>query len=74
MASRGTGPLLPVLDQTVLAGVYDIEANPFSDPSADTFTAWQRALREKYGLQLEEQKQPVDVLIVDRAEKPSVLN
>jgi uncharacterized protein (TIGR03435 family) len=72
--SRATGPIVPVLDQTGLAGIYDIEVNLFSDPGADTFTAWQRALREKYGLQLEAQKQPMDVLIVDRAEKPSISN
>jgi uncharacterized protein (TIGR03435 family) len=72
--SRATGPIVPVLDQTGLAGVYDIDVNPFSDPSADTFTAWQRALRDKYGLRLEAQKQPVDVLIVDHAEKPSISN
>jgi uncharacterized protein (TIGR03435 family) len=72
--SRATGPIVPVLDQTGLSGIYDIDVNLFSDPSADTFTAWQRALREKYGLQLEAQKQPMDVLVVDRAEKPSISN
>jgi uncharacterized protein (TIGR03435 family) len=72
--SRATGPIVPVLDHTGLAGVYDIDVNPFSDPSTDTFTAWQRALRDKYGLRLEAQKQPVDVLIVDRAAKPSISN
>jgi uncharacterized protein (TIGR03435 family) len=71
--SRATGPIVPVLDQTGLSGIYDIDVNLFSDPSADTFTAWQRALREKYGLQLEAQKQPMDVLIVDRAEKPALV-
>jgi uncharacterized protein (TIGR03435 family) len=69
--SRATGPIVPVLDQTGLAGVYDIEVNLFSDPNADTFTAWQRALREKYGVHLEAQKQPMDGLVVDHAEKPS---
>lgn len=70
--SRATGPIVPVLDQTGLAGIYDIDVNLFSDSSADTFTAWQRALREKYGLQLEAQKQPMDVLVVDHAERPAL--
>jgi uncharacterized protein (TIGR03435 family) len=69
--SRATGPVVPVLDQTGLAGVYDIELSLASEPGSDTFTIWQRALREKYGLQLESRKQPMEMLIVDHAEKPA---
>jgi uncharacterized protein (TIGR03435 family) len=72
--SRAAGTIVPVLDQTGLAGVYDIELSLASEPGADTFTTWQRALREKYGLQLESQKQPMEMLIIDRAERPSLSN
>jgi uncharacterized protein (TIGR03435 family) len=69
--SRATGPIVPVLDQTGLTGIYDIELSLASDPGTDTFTAWQRALREQYGLQLQAEKQAMDMLIVDHAEKPT---
>jgi uncharacterized protein (TIGR03435 family) len=73
------GEVKPVIDKTGLAGNYDfglkfappiafVSANPLngpSDPSTDVFTA----LRQDLGLRLEEKKDPLDVLVIDSAEK-----
>ncbi len=64
----------PVFDRTGLTGSYDIDlrwtpddAAPATDstPLPDLFTAIQRQL----GLKLESSKEPLEVLVVDRAEK-----
>jgi uncharacterized protein (TIGR03435 family) len=77
----------PVVDQTGLAGKYDFTLSwtpdesqftgmgvqvpppPTDDPAAppDLFTA----IQEQLGLRLEATKAPVDVLVIDRVEKPS---
>ncbi len=65
----------PVLDKTNLTGEYDftLEWNPAygaprADPDAPSiFTA----LQEQLGLKLESQKAPVEVFVIDHAEKPS---
>ena len=76
----------PVVDQTGLTGRFDFELKwtpdesqfaglgvhvpaPVDNPDAppDLFTA----IQEQLGLRLESTKAPVDVLVIDRAEKPS---
>ncbi|HWE51355.1 MAG TPA: TIGR03435 family protein [Bryobacteraceae bacterium] len=65
----------PVLDHTGLTGKYDInlrwtpdDGEQKTDPSRPSlFTA----VQEQLGLKLESQKGPVEILIVDRAERPS---
>jgi uncharacterized protein (TIGR03435 family) len=66
----------PVLDKTGLAGHYDITLNwtpEFAGPPAldsngvNVFTA----VQEQLGLKLEPQKAPVELLVIDHAEKPS---
>jgi uncharacterized protein (TIGR03435 family) len=66
----------PVLDKTGLAGHYDITLNwipelagpPAPDSNAvNVFTA----VQEQLGLKLEPQKAPVEILVIDHAEKPS---
>lgn len=65
-----------VVDKTGLSGNFDIDIqwHDDDDPPADSdpdrpsiFTA----LQEQLGLKLESQKGPVEVLVIDRAEKPS---
>jgi uncharacterized protein (TIGR03435 family) len=64
-----------VVDETSLSGVFEIvlDAAPYSlDGSPDAagpsvFTA----LQEQLGLKLEARKAPVEILVVDRAERPS---
>lgn len=65
----------PVVDQTGLAGRFDFRLKwtpddaPSSDPNAPPgfFTA----IQEQLGLKLEAVKAPVDVLVIDKVERPS---
>jgi uncharacterized protein (TIGR03435 family) len=66
--SRATGAPTPVLNQTNLDGVYDIDFD-LADAGADTFAAWQRALHDQLGLKLEARRAPVEILVVDHAER-----
>jgi uncharacterized protein (TIGR03435 family) len=66
----------PVVNQTGLAGRFDFTLHWTRDETAATepgaapglFTA----IQEQLGLKLEPVKAPVDVLVIDRAERPSV--
>jgi len=66
-----------VIDKTGLAGSYEmhlkwtadpLNAGPSDDQSGPSLFA---ALREQLGLRLDSAKGPVDVLVIDHAEKPS---
>ena len=68
----------PVVDRTGLTGVYDIELElpPLqpatvdggaADPGVSVFTV----LQEQLGLRVEEGRGPVEVLVVDRIERPT---
>ncbi len=73
----------PVLDQTGIAGRYDFTLTwaplgtefggtpynppPTDNPPANLFTA----IQEQLGLKLEAVKAPADVMVIDKAEKPS---
>jgi uncharacterized protein (TIGR03435 family) len=63
----------PVLDRTALPGKYDfqVEYTPDSGPCAETATgpSLVTALQEQIGLKLEPTKGPVEVIVIDRAEK-----
>jgi uncharacterized protein (TIGR03435 family) len=71
----------PVLDRTGLTGLYDLKlewtpddaplsADTGPTPKPDVFTA----VRQQLGLKLEVSKEPLEVLVVDRAEKVPVEN
>jgi len=57
----------PVVDQTALAGRYDFQLKWTPDAAPDLFAAVQQQL----GLKLESTKAPVEVLVIDKVEKPS---
>jgi bla regulator protein blaR1 len=73
----------PVLDQTALTGNYDfvLSWTPETGPCATSDSAPAAnspagpslftAIQEQLGLKLESAKGPVDVLVIDRAERPS---
>jgi uncharacterized protein (TIGR03435 family) len=74
-----------VVDRTGLAGSFDIELNfdpasaargapgapPGPIPTDDTRPSIFTALQEQLGLKLESARGPVDVLVIDRAERPT---
>jgi uncharacterized protein (TIGR03435 family) len=60
-----------VLDQTGLTGLYDFTLEFAPDDAVDSpFPSLVTVLQE-LGLKLESTKAPVEVLIIDHAEKPS---
>jgi uncharacterized protein (TIGR03435 family) len=65
--SRASGPAIPVLNKTGIEGVRDLAVNLQLDQSSDTFTLWQRALREQLGLRLESQRASAPFLTVVQA-------
>jgi uncharacterized protein (TIGR03435 family) len=70
---------LPVVDMTGLTGRYDVTMNiakyiPQNGEKADPLSIIQTGLQEELGLKLEQKKVPVDLLIVDHAEKAPVEN
>lgn len=67
---------MPVLDKTGLAGFFDVDLqwtpddpNPSADGGAPLYPDIFAAMRRELGLTLERKKTPVDVYVVDRAEK-----
>jgi uncharacterized protein (TIGR03435 family) len=64
----------PVIDETGIGKdrLYDIQLNYSPDDSpSDTATSLFAALQEQLGLRLEPRRGPVDVLVIDRVERPS---
>jgi uncharacterized protein (TIGR03435 family) len=62
----------PVVDRTGLSGPFDLELTWSSDQTADTagpsiFTA----IQEQLGLKLESQRAPIEVMVIDRLERPT---
>jgi uncharacterized protein (TIGR03435 family) len=81
LPSRAAGAAVPVLNQTGIDGIYDLavelqleqsQPGPAPPGSAnDTFTLWQRALREQLGLRLESGRAGVPFLTVVNAVQPT---
>jgi len=69
-ASRGE----LVRDETGVPGVFDIEMawrpETSTDPD-DARPSFFTAIREQLGLKLEPQRRPVDVLVVERIDRPT---
>ena len=70
---------IPVIDMTGLKGRYDVTMNiakyiPQNGEKMDPLSIIQTGLQEELGLKLEARKMPVDLLIVDHAEKGPVEN
>jgi uncharacterized protein (TIGR03435 family) len=64
----------PVLDRTGLSGPHDFDFNFVSDPLRASNTdgvTLETALREQLGLRVERQRAPVDVLVIESAERPA---
>jgi uncharacterized protein (TIGR03435 family) len=66
----------PILDRTGLKGVYDFNLSWNSDLSADlpgdtSGPGIFEALRKQLGLRLEPQNGPLEILVIDHAEKPA---
>ena len=60
----------PVLDNTGLEGIYDFKRS-WSDTNSEYATFF-TALQEQLGLKLDKYKGPVQMFIVESAEKPSL--
>ncbi|HEX3878985.1 MAG TPA: TIGR03435 family protein, partial [Bryobacteraceae bacterium] len=64
-----SGPPVPVVDKTGLAGVYEFSFKVPPELGTDAFTRSQRALREELGLKLTTERSSVPILVVDHADR-----
>jgi uncharacterized protein (TIGR03435 family) len=73
LAAQLAGRVLdrPVLDRTEIAGEFDVDLEWTPDESPNPGSSIFTALQEQLGLKLESQKGVVDVLVIDRVERPS---
>jgi uncharacterized protein (TIGR03435 family) len=60
-----------VVNQTGLDGVFNLKLQWTPDVTAANGISIFTAIQEQLGLRLRSQKAPVDVLVIDHAEKPS---
>ena len=67
LPGRAGGPAIPVLDRTELLGVHDLTIDVKPELGTDSFSLWQRALRDQLGLRIETRRGPVEVVVVDEA-------
>ena len=62
----------PVIDETHLDASYEIQLKySLEEAPADAAPTLFAALQEQLGLRLEARKGPVDVLVIDRVERPT---
>ena len=66
----------PVIDETGLKGVYDIDVEWASDETAgmDDTPSLPAVLAGKLGLQLDSRKAPVDIYVIDRVDRTPTTN
>lgn len=60
----------PIVDATGLTGAYDFRIQWIPDPALEDVD-FSLALQDQLGLRLEDRKAPLEVLVIDHAEKPS---
>jgi uncharacterized protein (TIGR03435 family) len=72
--TMASGTPIPVFNRTGLAGVYDLNIDIKPSPGGPSFNMWQTALTEQLGLRLDSRKGPVEVIVVDRADRVPVAN
>ena len=61
----------PVLDRTGIPGEYDFKLRYAIDDNPDTGPTIFSAIQEQLGLKLEAARGPVEILVIEKAEKPS---
>jgi uncharacterized protein (TIGR03435 family) len=61
----------PVLDRTGIKGEFDFKLRYAIDDNPDTGPSIFAAIQEQLGLKLEAAKGPVEILVIDKVEKPS---
>jgi uncharacterized protein (TIGR03435 family) len=66
----------PVLNRTAISGIFDFtlqweQEDQFREPGASASPAIFTALSEQLGLRLQRERAPVDVLVVERVERPT---
>ena len=62
----------PVLDETEIAGRFDISfTSEADDEGSPTLPLLNTALRDHLGLRLESRRGPLQVLVIDHIERPS---
>jgi uncharacterized protein (TIGR03435 family) len=66
---RASTSLIPVVDKTGLAGVFDFAVDVHPELGTDGFTTWRRALQDQLGLRIESRKESVAVLVIDDARR-----
>jgi uncharacterized protein (TIGR03435 family) len=72
--ATATATPIPVVDKTGLAGEFDIDITIQPEPNTPMFTLWHRVLRERLGLQLEAVKVPVEIVVVESANRKPTAN
>jgi uncharacterized protein (TIGR03435 family) len=60
----------PVIDSTGLTGTFDMHLEWTPDPGTDGLSIF-TALREQFGLRLDSARASTEMIVIDRAEKPS---
>ena len=79
VASIGNEKRGPIVDHTGLSGTYDVNllftsehSKPRTDDGPPAAPLLEEALRSELGLKVQRTKGPVEVVVIDRAEKPTV--
>jgi uncharacterized protein (TIGR03435 family) len=67
--ARAGGTQIPIVDKTGLPGIFDFSVEMRPELGTDMFSAWQRALRDQLGLDLESRKGYLSILVVESAAK-----